>query len=306
VNYWLDVDTGIDDAVALLAAAGALEAERFAWVSTVAGNVALPAVVENTRRILAAAGREDVAVYVGADRPLVRDAVDAAYAHGASGLGSVSLSAATRAPAGDLRDLLSRLEAAPDASVTLVPTGPLTNIALLCRLAPALMQRKVARTVWMGGGRGLGNITVAAEFNAFADPEAAAIVLAVLEPVTVVDLNTTRAAALRRAEVADLGRAGSPLARLACRLLEDPQYGGGPSADDRVVVHDAVALLEAVRPGAMFSTTRLAVEVDLSHGPSYGATLVGRKARGPTADWPLEPVRERFAALLAEALGAGR
>lgn len=302
--YWLDVDTGIDDAVALLAAAGTLKGETFAWITTVAGNVGLGAVQENTRRVMAAAGRDDVPVYIGVDGPLVRDVVDAAYAHGTSGLGSVALPPASRPPAGDLRAALARLEAMEDKSVVLVPTGPLTNIAILCRLAPDVMRAKIARTVWMGGGRGRGNVTVAAEFNAYADPEAVAIVLDVLSPVTVVDLNTTHAAVLTRDEVAALESIGTPLSRLARQLLEDPAYGGSPASAGRVIVHDAVAFLEALHPGAMFDTERLPVQVDLSHGPSYGATLVGRKAKGPMADWPGAPRRERFVELLREALSA--
>lgn len=305
MQYWLDVDTGIDDAVALLAAAGLLRGPALAFVSAVAGNVGLAAVLENTRRVLAAAGRDDVDVYAGADRPIVRPVVDASYVHGPSGLGAVVLPAATRPPAGGLLALLARLEAAADGTLCLVATGPLTNIALIARLAPDVVRRKVARTVWMGGGRGLGNVTVAAEFNAFADPEAAAIALDVLAPVTVVDLRTTHRAYLTPAEVRDLGRLSGVLGPLARRVLEDPAYGGPhPGHEQRhVVVHDAVALLEAVRPGTMFAVRRERVEVDLSGGPSYGATLVGAKARGPESDWPETPDRARFAALLAEALG---
>lgn len=302
MTFWLDVDTGIDDAVALLAAAGVLPGERFGWVTTVAGNVGLDKVVPNTLRVMAAAGRADVPVFTGADRPLVRDAVDAAYAHGKTGLGSVALPEASAGPAGDLRAAIDRLAAAPDGSVTLVATGPLTNIALVCRIAPDLVRRKLAATVWMGGGRGLGNITAAAEFNAFADPEAAAIALADLSPVVVVDLRTTRAASLTAAEVDALGALGTARGRLAGDLLRDPAYAAGPRVTDRVIVHDAVALLCAVYPGAMFSTTRQPLAVDLSHGPSYGATLVGAKADGPAADMPDEPRREVFVQLLREAL----
>lgn len=303
---WLDVDTGIDDAVALLAAAGLLAGEAFGWVSAVAGNVGLEAVVDNTRRVLAAAGRDDVDVYAGADRPLVRSIVDAAHVHGESGLGAFVLPPATRPLAGDLLALLARIEAAPDGGVCLVATAPLTNIALLCRLRPGLLRRKLARTVWMGGGRGVGNATVAAEFNAYADPEAAAVALDALRPVTLVDLKTTHRAYLAPQEVRALGLGGGRLGTLAQRLLEDPAYGAPhPGCDDRrVVVHDAVALLEAVRPGSMFGLARARVAVDLSGGLSHGATLVGHKAPGPEADWPDAPDRQRFAAFLAEALGA--
>jgi inosine-uridine nucleoside N-ribohydrolase len=299
MGYWLDVDTGIDDAVALLAAAGAVPAGGWAWVSAVAGNVGLDAVVDNTLRVLAAAGRDEVPVFRGADRPLVRRRVDAAYAHGESGLGGVALPPPRRAPEGDLLALAARLAEVPDGSLTLVATGPLTNIALLCRLAPDLVRRKVARTVWMGGGRGRGNVTAAAEFNAYADPEAAAVVLEALAPVAVVDLVATHAAHLTPDEVRGLARLGSRGA-LACALLEDPAYGGARAGG--VVVHDAVALLAAIHPGELFEFRPAPVEVDLSRGPSYGATLAGPKVHGPEALWPTAPDRERFAALLAAAL----
>lgn len=263
----------------------------------------LASVFVNTRKVLTAAGRADVPVFRGADRPLVRPRVDAAYAHGATGLGSVGLPPGENPCAGDLLALVRRLEGCPDGGICLVATGPLTNVALLARLAPELLRRKVDRTVWMGGGQGLGNITPAAEFNAFADPEAVSVVLEALSPVTMVQLGTTRVAYLTRAEVRDLGDLG-PRGQLARILLEDPAYGG-MSHPDRVIVHDAVALLEALRPGDLFGSRREPVEIDLSGGPSYGATLMGLGARGPYADISGEPDRERFVLRLREALREG-
>lgn len=304
MQVWLDVDTGIDDAIALLAASGGLAGDRFGFVSTVSGNVGLLSVVENTRRVLAAAGRDDVDVYRGADRPILREPIDAADVHGKSGLGSVSMAPARRPLAGDLLDLTQRLALQPDGDVCLVATAPLTNVALLARLAPELLRRKVGRTVWMGGGRGTGNTTAAAEFNAYADPEAAAIALEVLAPVTVVHLGTTRSAYLTAGEVASFGDLGAR-GILARNLLQDPAYQG-ISKPDRVIVHDAVALLEALAPGEIFATTRETIQVDLSGGPSYGATLCGRRTTGPDADWSGAPVRERFVAGLRAALSGER
>lgn len=304
MEYWLDVDTGIDDAIALLAAAGDMpQASVLGLVSTVAGNVDLASVYANTRAVLTAAGRADVPVFRGADTPLVRPRIDAAYVHGATGLGGVHLPAGENPDAGDLVALLRTLEGRPDGTVCLVATGPLTNVALLARLAPDVVRRKVGRTVWMGGGRGLGNTTPAAEFNAFADPEAVAVVLSVLTPVTVVQLGTTRLAYLTGSDVRELEGLG-PRGRLARALLEDPAYGG-MSRPDRVIVHDAVAFLEALHPGDLFETRREPVQVDLSGGPSYGATLMGRHALGPEADISGEPRRERFVTRLREALGTG-
>ena len=300
MEYWLDVDTGIDDAIALLAASRLLPGGTFRWVSTVAGNVTLENVLDNTRRVLAQAGRDDVPVFRGADRPLVRERVDAAYVHGDSGLGSVRLPPPTRPTEGDLTDLLRRLREVEDGSLCLVATGPLTNIALLARTSPDLFARKVVRTVWMGGGKGLGNITPAAEFNAFADPEAASVALKVLSPVTVVHLGTTHSAYLEARDTEDFAGRGR-LGRLARALLTDPAYSG-TSTRERIIVHDAVALLEAVFPGALFETSRERLEVDLSGGPGYGATLLARHATAPEVDWSGPPDRKRFVERLGLAL----
>ncbi|MBV9831771.1 MAG: nucleoside hydrolase [Marmoricola sp.] len=175
----LDVDTGVDDACALLLAAMHPELDLKA-VTCVDGNAGLDHVVRNTLTVLDACGREDVPVAAGARRPLLAERVDARYVHGEDGMGDLDWPRSTRTPDPRhavelLRDVL--LEAAEaDAPVTLVPLAPMTNIALLLRTYPDAA-RGIERMVFMGGAAQAGNATASAEFNVFHDPEAAAIAL---------------------------------------------------------------------------------------------------------------------------------
>ncbi len=231
----LDVDTGVDDACALLFAARHPGLDLRA-VSCVAGNTDVDAVVANTLLVLEAAGRSDVPVARGAERPLLDPARPARHVHGDDGMGDLGWPRA--AGAADprhavelLRDVL--LAAAADGEpVTLVPLAPLTNIALLLRSYPRVAAG-LARIVFMGGAALVGNATAAAEFNIFHDPEAAAIVLdAAAElgvPVTMYGLDVfyevrvsqargCRARGVRAAR----GPAGGPARRLPVPPVRDP------------------------------------------------------------------------------------
>jgi pyrimidine-specific ribonucleoside hydrolase len=170
----IDCDPGVDDAMAILLALASPELELMA-VTTVAGNLPLETTTRNALRVLALAGREDVPVAAGAARPLVIPRWrDAAVVHGADGLGG--------APAPESRaavvpmhaiDLIAEVLERSEQPVLLAPIGPLTNIALLAALRPELLPR-LGRVAVMGGSDGLGNITPAAEFNIWFDPEGAA------------------------------------------------------------------------------------------------------------------------------------
>jgi inosine-uridine nucleoside N-ribohydrolase len=179
----LDCDPGHDDAVAILLALGNPAIDLVA-LTTVAGNQTLARTTENARRVLALAGRTDVLVAEGADRPLVRELVVAPDIHGASGIDGAELPEPVVPvdPRGAVR--LIGDELTPDT--VLVATGPLTNVA--AALASGARPREI---VWMGGAIALGNVTPAAEFNAYVDPEAAAAVLASGLPVTIVPLDLT-------------------------------------------------------------------------------------------------------------------
>ncbi len=193
----LDVDTGIDDALALALAVRSPAVDLRA-VTTVAGNVGLPLTTENSRRVLAHLGATDVPVHKGFSRPLARPLHDAQHFHGRSGLGTLELPPATR-----LLDKPSApeflVEAILDApgTITLVCVGPLTNLAAAIALEPEL-PGALKRLVIMGGSLGRGNVTPYAEFNIYVDPEAAAQVFAAC-PLTMVGLDVTERTILSRA-----------------------------------------------------------------------------------------------------------
>src|SRR3954451_20989618 len=183
----LDCDPGHDDAVALLLAAGNNAIDLLA-VTTVAGNCPLDLATLNARRVAALAGL-DVPIAAGAAGPLQGELVTAPDIHGQTGLDGYELTTgeAPLDPRPALELMAATVEAAPEP-LTLVPTGPLTNVAQLLTARPDLRER-IREIVLMGGGTARGNVTPAAEFNVFVDPEAAAIVFAAGLPLTMIGLN---------------------------------------------------------------------------------------------------------------------
>jgi pyrimidine-specific ribonucleoside hydrolase len=221
----LDVDTGVDDACALLLAAlhPALDLRA---VTCVGGNAPLADVVRNTLTVLETAGRGDVPVGVGAARPLLEDPVDARHVHGADGMADLGMPAPTLAP--DPRPALDLLRdtitAAADAGTpaTVVPLAPMTNLALLARVYPEAFA-SIGRIVFMGGGVDISNATAAAEFNVFHDPEATAIVLDACAsadvPVTMYGLDVFYDPLVTDTHVDGLRALGTPVADLAAGLI---------------------------------------------------------------------------------------
>jgi len=202
----IDCDPGVDDAIAILLALASPEVELLA-LTTVAGNLPLETTTRNALRVLALADREDVPVAAGAGRPLVVPRWrDAAVVHGSDGLGG-SPAPEPRAAVVPMHavDLLAEILERSDEPVLLAPVGPLTNIALLAALRPELLPR-LGRVSIMGGADGQGNVTPAAEFNIWFDPESAARTFDSGLDVTMVGLNATRAAMIGDSEV-DLGTA---------------------------------------------------------------------------------------------------
>jgi pyrimidine-specific ribonucleoside hydrolase len=265
----IDCDPGIDDMVALLVACASPEVELLG-VTTVAGNVDVDSGTRNALSVLAAAGRADVPVARGCARPLVRPVrlVDEP-AHTGGGLGGAPFPAPAAGPVeAHAVELLARLIRGSAQPVTLVAVGPLTNIAVLYALHPDLVTR-LDRVVIMGGSTGRGNMTPAAEFNIWCDPEAAHRVLSADVPTTMVGLNVTQRTVIDP-EDRERVRAFGPTGELVAAALDGYQHGlpGGG-----VPVHDAVAVVEAIRPGLVV-TEAASIEVDYGHGPSAGATLV--------------------------------
>ena len=274
----IDTDPGVDDAVALLLALRSPEV-RLDAVTTVFGNVELATTTANALRLLTLGGRRDVPVAAGAERPLVHpQPFRADEWHGADGLGGHADRLPEPSFAADARDavtLLADVLGGATEPVTIAAIGPLTNIALLLAAHPSLTPR-IGRLVVMGGALGGGNTTPAAEFNVWSDPEAARRVL-VEEPVptTVVPLDLTMRGWVDAAWLDALAAGGEQGAVLAAVLQHYRARYRAFYGRDGVVIHDALAVLEAAVPGTL-RTTPLPLEVACDHGPARGAVIADR------------------------------
>jgi len=295
----LDCDPGHDDAIALLLALGSPELELRA-VTTVYGNQTIEKTTANAIRVLDLAGRADVAVAAGADRPLVRERFVATYVHGESGLDGPELPPPSRAPE-DTHAV--ELLAARASGSTLVATGPLTNVALLLALHP---DARPARIVLMGGSIAEGNVTPAAEFNVWADPEAARRVFESDLDVTMVGLDVTHRALLRDEHTERLrktGRVGGVVAELLdfYGRFHRETYGWDGSP-----IHDAVAVAYVARP-ELLETAHRHVAVEVASELCRGRTVVDlwqRTRNEPNAGVAVGIDAVAFLELLVERIGA--
>jgi purine nucleosidase len=273
----IDTDPGQDDAVAVLLALASPELNVLG-ITAVAGNVPLALTTRNACILLELAGRQDVPVYAGAARPMVRPLVTAEYVHGKTGLDGPDLPEPTMAlTPGDATDFIIRtLREHPPGSVTLCPLGPLTNIGLALVRAPDIAPR-IAEIVLMGGGcfEG-GNITPAAEFNIFVDPHAADVVFKSGVPITMMPLDVTHQVLSTRARIAAIRAVGNRSAEVVAQMLEfferfdvaKYQSDGGP-------LHDPCVIAYLLQPG-MFEGRYINVEVETRSELTMGMTV---------ADW---------------------
>jgi inosine-uridine nucleoside N-ribohydrolase len=299
----IDTDPGVDDAVAIMLALASPEVELKA-VTTVFGNVALDATTANAGRLLALCDRTDIPIAVGAARPLVHPQRElAAEWHGSDGLGgrATALPAPVAPGPRGAVEVLAAVLRETDQPVTLVPIGPLTNIALLLAVHPELAPR-IERIVWMGGSLGAGNTSGVAEFNAHCDPEAAQRVLTQADvPVTMVPLDLTLRCPAGPEWIESLAGSGPRCAALAevithYRAAFRARYG-----IDAVAVHDAVAVLEAVLPGTLRTAPRpMAVACDL--GPARGATVAMPEGSGQPVQVALDADTDKVLAEILERL----
>jgi pyrimidine-specific ribonucleoside hydrolase len=276
----IDTDPGVDDAFAIALACASSEVDLLG-VTTVFGNVGLAMTTRNALRVLALYGREDVPVAAGADRPLVYPHPHRArYVHGDDGLsdrGHLLPERATGVAGTDAVALMASLLETSAEPVTLVPIGPLTNIALLLAAHPAA-RNKIERIVVMGGGIECGNVTAAAEFNIWSDPEAARRVLAEEDvPTVLVPLDLTHRCAVDGAwldSLAGSGERGRLLVELTATYREFYSRNLG---HDGTVVHDAVAMAEAISPG-LLATETYPLDVECAHGPTRGMVVADRRS----------------------------
>ncbi len=293
----IDCDPGHDDAMALLLALASPELELSA-VTTVAGNQTLEKVTANAIRVLDVVGETGIPVAAGAERPLLHLARAAGEVHGETGLDGPDLPPPSREPeplhAVEL--IASMLRERPH---TLIPVGPLTNIALLLALHPELHDR-IERIVVMGGAYGLGNVTPSAEFNLWVDPEAAHRVFSSGLDVTMVGLDVTHRAMLSAAKADALrekGHAGLVVSDLHrfYRRFHMEVYG-----HDDTPVHDALAVAAVIDP-SLLTLERLPVEIDVTQGPCRGRTVVDQLRRTgatPNADVAVDVNADGFIDLL--------
>ncbi|MFC4856620.1 nucleoside hydrolase [Actinophytocola glycyrrhizae] len=275
----IDTDPGVDDAFALALACAAPEVDLIG-VTTVFGNVGLAMTTRNALRVLALYGRDDVPVAAGAEQPLVHPHPHRArHVHGADGLSGRADTLPERgagvAGVDAVSLLVSLLESAP-SPVTVVPIGPLTNIALLLAAHPSV-RSKIARLVVMGGALGGGNVTAAAEFNIWSDPEAARRVLVEESvPVTLVPTDLTTRCAVDGPWLDSLAGTGPKGAALVSLTTTYREHYSRALGRDGMVVHDAVAVAEAIKPG-LLHTVPMPVEVDCGFGPGRGTVIADRR-----------------------------
>jgi inosine-uridine nucleoside N-ribohydrolase len=297
----LDVDTGVDDAMAL-ALAVRLPGVELVAVTTVAGNVGIEHTTRNTRRVLAHLGAGQVPIHRGLSRPLAGNAIDARHVHGDSGLGDLELP--EPAGASTLRRpfapeaLVDMISAEPGA-ITLVCTGPLTNLAGAIALDPELPGR-IGRLVVMGGSLGRGNVTPYAEFNIAADPEAAAQVFAACS-LEMVGLDVTHQVNFTYAGWERLTGVDRPEAILV-HGASAQYFGRGGDEGQRVVhLHDPLAVGVALDP-TLCTMKRGTVKVETATAWCAGRTTLDERADGPHAVC-VEVDAPRFLRLFADTLG---
>ena len=298
----IDCDPGHDDAMAILLALASPEVE-LRGITTVAGNQTLDKTTRNALKVLELANRTDIPVAAGADRPLVRELRTAANVHGESGLDGPDLPEPTTTPvAGHAADLLAEWL---EPGVVLVPTGPLTNIAHLFERHPDAKER-LERIVWMGGAIAEGNVTPAAEFNAFVDPEAAAAVFGSGIPVTMIGLDVTHKALFDSGHAERLrgtGAAGRAVAELADFFLEFHRqryrFDGAP-------IHDAMAVAHVIDP-TLVETLHCNVAIETASQFCDGRTVVDRwlvSDRPRNAHVGIDVDAQRFLELLVERIAS--
>lgn len=298
----IDCDPGHDDAIALLLALASPELEVLG-VTTTYGNQTIEKTTANALRVLELAGRADVPVARGAAEPLARPLVVAAHVHGDSGLDGPTLPPPTAAPAvTEAVDWLAETVAASEAPVTVVPTGPLTNVA---RYLEAHGTAGIERIVLMGGAIAEGNMTPAAEFNVWADPEAAQIVFDSALDVTMIGLDVTHKAVTGPGVQRRLREAGSIGVFVAELIDFFTVYHRQTYGWEGAPIHDAVAVAHLLRPGLVETKLRN-VEVERVSELCRGRTVVDlwlRTDRPPNAHVGVDLDGPAFFDLLIERIG---
>ncbi|MCJ7995052.1 nucleoside hydrolase [Rhizobium cremeum] len=306
----IDTDPGQDDAAALMLAFASGEELEVLGITTVAGNVPLRLTSRNARIVCELCGRTDIPVYEGAEHPIERKLVTAEHVHGKTGLDGAELDEPKMMvkPQHAVDFIIETLRREDEGTVTLCTLGPLTNVGLALKKAPDIAPR-IRELVMMGGGffEG-GNITPAAEFNIYVDPQAAAIVLGAGIPVVMMSLDVTHQLLTTKARVAKIAAIGTRPSRVMVDWLQfferfdEEKYGsdGGP-------LHDPTVIAYLLKP-ELFSGRHCNVEIETQSELTMGMTVVDwwrvsgrqpnvRVMRNVDADGFFDLLIERFARL---------
>lgn len=299
----IDCDPGHDDAIAILLA-GANPGIELVGITTVAGNAEVEKTTVNALKVCEIAGLNDTPVAKGSPQPLVRNRETAADIHGDSGMDGPSLPSPTKTIVAEHAvDFMIQQILASDGDITLVPVGPLTNIAMAMRKEPAIMP-KIREIVLMGGGT-FGNWTPAAEFNIFVDAEAAKVVFESGVPLTMFGLDLTHKAQATPEIQERIKQIGNPVSEFVGELLqffmhtykEVFGFDGAP-------VHDACCVAYCIDP-SIFSCRKLRVDIETKGEFSYGMTVVdmlGVTGKEPNVNVALDLDQEKFWELMVETL----
>ncbi len=303
IPVFIDCDPGHDDMMAIMLAL-ANPAVHLLGISTVAGNQTGERTCRNAARVLTLVGETGVPLFRGADGPLCRPLVTAGDIHGDSGLDGAALPEplVPVSPVPGAQGLAETIMGHGEA-VTLIPTGPLTNVALALRGWPQLREH-IREIVLMGGGVQDSNVTPVAEFNIYVDPEAAAAVLQAGIPLRVVTVDVTNRAIMDYQQIASLA-SGGPVSRVVAGLMQffaraNHNAFGIPGAP----IHDALTVAAVIDP-TVITTRSCNVVVETRGEYTRGCTVVDRygvTGRPPNADVTFDVDRDRFIALMMEAL----
>jgi len=303
----IDCDPGQDDAVALFLAMSSPDELEILGITTVAGNVPLALTQRNARMMCDIAGRQDIPVFAGCERPLVIDPITAEYIHGATGIDGVDVFE----PVTPLQDkhavdfIVDTLLAAEWGSVTVVPTGPMTNIATAIRREPRVLAA-IERIVSMGGAmREGGNRSPSAEFNVLADPHAADVVYNCGCPVTAMGLDVTHQVLSTRERVARIRELGNDVAAATAGMLSFfHRYDTTKYGSEGAPLHDPCTIAWLLRPD-LFETKLCNISVEKDSELTLGHTAVDFwhvTDRPPNVEWTYAVDAEGFYELLHERL----
>ncbi|MBL3586132.1 nucleoside hydrolase [Rhodovulum sulfidophilum] len=303
----IDTDPGQDDAVAILLALASPDEIEVLGLTAVAGNVPLALTQKNARMICELAGRRDIRIFAGCDRPLAGQLVTAEHVHGRTGLDGPTLPEPTMPlqEAHAVAFLIETLRAAPEGEVTLCPLGPLTNIATALREAPEIAP-KIREIVLMGGAYfEVGNITPTAEFNIFVDPEAAAIVFGSGIPITVMPLDVTHKALVTAPRNAAFRALGTPVGRAVAAMTDFfERYDREKYGSEGAPLHDPCVTAYLIRP-ELFRGRHVNVEIETEGRFTRGMTVAdwwGVSGRAPNATFMSDLDADGFFGLLTERL----